>query len=448
MIDVLALAQSGPGLLLLGLSAFCDTLIGVGFFVFAEPAFIAGGAAWAAHGAIGPAIIVLLCAWLGDLTSFGIGRLCGKRLSLRFLKPLTRRRAWRMAQEALARKGALFIVISRLLGPVAWVTPFLAGTLSMPFARFAPAAALGTVIGVGQFLVLGALGTRLLPYLLPFLRAHFWTALLGAALVGLVIVIWRRSRAGVTSRLLKVLAGAAALFLSSNIAYFFVLDTHSRAAALPPFKAEFCALTDIPMLAYPGATDLHLPQPVNILLIGDGSGADLMEELNWHRNLTFSRDRISILGFVRLLLANTPPVSELTFLDRPANSAFQMPGNLKSREHIRWWDMGAHLSFGAISRDDELAIKYYRHLPVLLHDIDPKVDQSRDMLAAQIAMSERFAVFGFAKLGQALPEGEFADFETDGRVLVVLKKGAELTAKALACLGLRQVPTGGQLTGL
>lgn len=448
MNELLTAANSAPGYVLLGLVAFCDTLIGVGFFVFGEVAFLAAGASWAATGQIWPALIVLCCAWAGDIASYAIGRHYGARLSLRYLTRLKRRRAWRRAQRALHRRGAVFVVLSRLLGPTAWVTPFLAGSVSMKASHFVPAAALGVMLGVGQFIVLGAVGLKGLSHVTLFLTDHMWAIGLVALLLISSIYIWRRSEAARPIRIFMVTTVAAALFLISNLTYFFVLNVHSAPTTPPPVLGTACNISQQSLLVHPGPTKLHLPQPVNVVLLSDATGAALMADLGWHQNLTFAQNQITFAGFIRLLAQNTPPVSELLLSGHPADSAFQMAGTLKTREHIRWWEFGDGISLGAISRDDELAIKYYQHMPVLLHDIDPLVDNSRDLLAGQVATSRQFEVIGYAGLGQSVPEGVRADFETDGQVLVVAQRGLEIAPDVMACLNITPATPKGTLTKL
>ncbi|MEO0637970.1 MAG: hypothetical protein AAFY73_15170, partial [Pseudomonadota bacterium] len=66
--------------------------------------------------------------------------------------------------------------------------------------------------------------------------------------------------------------------------------------------------------------------------------------------------------------------------------------------------------------------------------IDPKVDLSRDLLAAQAADSGRYNVVGLAKIAQPIGEDEFGDFETDGGVLVLTDKGHDLPGRIRECL--------------
>lgn len=437
MLDLLTSLNSAPGLGLLALIAFCDTLIGVGFFVFGELAFLAAGAAFAATGTIWPAFIVLVSAWAGDMASYLIGSRFGARLSLRYLGMLRRRRAWRRAKSALQSKGAGFVVLSRLLGPVAWVTPFMAGTMGMGQTRFAAAAALGVLLGVGQFLVYGAVGSEMLGHVLPFLTNHLGAIALFASMILAGLIVWRRSESAVWIRALKAALVASLLFLASNLAYFFVFDSHRLPAEPKAPLAGLCHAADAPFLVHPGGTALHRPQPVNVMLISAQSGADLMADLGWHRNMTYSRDEIGFGTYLRLLAQRTPPVSELYLAGHPADSAFQMQGTLTEREHIRWWSMGGGVQFGALSRDQALAIKYYRHLPVLLHDIDRAVDRSRDLLAEQVARSARFEVAGLAPIAAPVALDQGAEFHTDGKVLVLIEKGYSLPPDLRACLGLQ-----------
>ena len=432
--DPIAGLETVAGLALLALVAFCDTLIGIGFFVFGELAFLAAGTAFAANGAIAPVMTVFVFAWLGDLTSYGLGRMYGPRLALRFMMKRKNRVAWRAAKTTLARHGLPFVVLSRLLGPVAWITPFLAGALGMRAQGFAPAAAFGVALGAGQFVLLGAVGYSALDYVLPFVMPHLFAIFLLAAMLLTGIWLWYRSTRPYLHRLTTVTVAASAIFVAVNFSYFFVLDMHPAPTGPRPNIVDVCQIADTSLIVRPGQSSLHLPQPVNVLLFSKNSGAELMTHLGWLRNQTYSHDRISFSNFLDLLLRKTPPMSELYLDDHPADSAFQMPGTIKTREHIRWWAVGAGLHFGALSKTDEIAIKYYGRLPAILHDIDPRVDLSRDMLAVQTEGSIRYDVVGIAAIAQPVQEGAVSDFETDGGVLVLTDHGYRLPAGIRECL--------------
>ncbi|NRB00706.1 MAG: LssY C-terminal domain-containing protein [Rhodobacteraceae bacterium] len=434
MDNLLASLDSALGLLLLAALAFGDTLIGVGFFIFGEVAFLAAGAAITTNALYLPAIVVLVAAWAGDVTSYAIGRKYGARMSTRYLKRLKRRQAWRRAQSELRKRGEVFVVVSRFLGPVAWVTPFLAGTLGMPPRRFVPAAALGVLLGVGQFLVYGAIGGHLIGSFLPFVMDHLAVIALVASMLISSIYVWRRSERATWVKALKAVTMASAVFLTSNLIYFFVLNSHTVPDAPRTTFDTVCHAADGPFVVGAGQTSLHLPQPVNVILISDAPGSALMDDLGWHRNKTFTHNDISFTNYLSLLLQSTPPVSELYLDGIPADSAHQLPGTIKVREHIRWWDMGAGVHFGAISKTDEIAIKYYSHLPVLLHDIDPQVDASRALLAEQLASMPDYQVLGHASLAPPVSDDVVADYETDGDILVLAESSATMPANLLDCL--------------
>lgn len=441
MTALLEAATSPLGALLMAALAFGDTLIGVGFFVFGEVAFLTAGALWAQQGLLWPALLVVVAAWLGDVVSYALGRRFGPRLSLRLLHRLNRRRHWRRAALALQHRGGGFVILSRLLGPTAWVTPFVAGTLGLAPRVFLPAAGVGVLLGVGQFVIYGALGLEVLSWVGPLLQPHLWAIALITGLLTNVYLVLRNSAGSLPWRGAKALLVAGLLFASSNVAYFFVLNPHGPAPAAAAPAGSVCALAEASFTVSPGPTALHLPQPVNVIVLSEAPVAsaveDAMTQLGWQRNQTFSHDQISFGLYLRQLLSRTPPVSEMYLNARPADSAYQLPGTLKTREHIRWWHQEAGLSLGAISRDDEIAVKYYKHLPVLLHDIDPHVDRSRALLAAQVGSHVAFEVAGYAALGQRVGDDDLGDYQTDGLVLVLTTPDRTLSAHERACLRLQ-----------
>ena len=83
---------------------------------------------------------------------------------------------------------------------------------------------------------------------------------------------------------------AGTVFLASNLLYFFVLNSHPAPSAGRIQFQSVCDATSGPLLVETGDTSLHLPHPVNVILIAETSGADLMNALGWHQNLTFLDD--------------------------------------------------------------------------------------------------------------------------------------------------------------
>lgn len=429
----------------LALIAFLDTLIGVGFFVFGEFAFVSAGAVYARTGEVGIIALVLLAGWAGDLTSFALGRRLGIKIAPRVLRPLKRRRQWRKARRLLAHHGSGFVIASRLMGPVAWITPFLAGTLGMSPVRFAIASLPAVMIGGGQFVLLGYVGLNAAsywPFVLQFLTDHFGFVLLSAAICAGTVVTWYACGGNKLRRLVCSALTAVLIFLGTNLYYFFGSDAHAAPSGPATVSKEIngiCDLRAIGLLAAPGETGLHLPQPINVVLLSATSPEQLMSDLGWQRNMTFSQNRVGLRTYAELLWKQRPPVSELYLNGQPARSAFQLPGTLTERVHIRWWAVGRHndqsVYLGAISRDEELAIKYYRAIPALLHDIDPEVDKARDLLMKQVQMGSKAQVQGLLPLQQPVDDGMESDYQTDGRVLLLADLEVRESSTELNCLG-------------
>ena len=83
------------------------------------------------------------------------------------------------------------------MGPVAWITPTLAGSLDISWLRFSIGSFLGVLIGVGQFVLYGwllAAGSGLIGFDLGrFVMTHAASILIGTSALGLVsMLIWRR----------------------------------------------------------------------------------------------------------------------------------------------------------------------------------------------------------------------------------------------------------------
>lgn len=197
--DMTSLAETAPDawlLLILFGGAFLDALPGPCLFILGEPFFLMAGHLLHETGSVWPAISVLVGALLADQTGFWIGQRAATPLKRLVLARSGRRRAYRRARQGLQSRLILFVAVSRLLGPVAWITPTLAGSLDVSWLRFSLGSVLGVVIGVGQFILYGwllAAGVALAGGDLGhWVQAHALYLLIGANLLGLAgIWLWR-----------------------------------------------------------------------------------------------------------------------------------------------------------------------------------------------------------------------------------------------------------------
>jgi len=170
------------------------------FFLPGDPLLFICGAFCASH-AIELWVtlpLLWLAAWLGSLTSYGLGRWLGRELHVRDYRWLDRH-ALAQAQRFYARYGELTFLFSLYVAVVRTFAPLLGGAAGMGGARFALASLAGALLWVGGLLLAGYyLGN------IPLVREH----LQGLVLFGLALGLgglaaqtgWRRWQAARAKR--------------------------------------------------------------------------------------------------------------------------------------------------------------------------------------------------------------------------------------------------------
>ncbi len=151
------------------------------FFLPSNPLLFVCGAAWAAAGLNILLLLplLILAAFLGNLTGYWLGGTIGQKFFVDYLK-------W-PNQASLDKTHAFFekngekgFLISLFLPVIRTLAPFLAGVTSMNYAKFVRATALGSVIWVLVCVLAGYFFGNI-----PFIKNH-----LGAVTVlGLALVI-------------------------------------------------------------------------------------------------------------------------------------------------------------------------------------------------------------------------------------------------------------------
>jgi len=112
--------------------------------------------------------IVVAMAWasavLGDSTGYIIGRIGGRAAIARFGPRigLTEERVDRLTGQ-VRRHGFVMVLLARFIWGLRQLNGVLAGSLSMPFARFFPANALGAALWVIAWVTVGHFVATLLP---------------------------------------------------------------------------------------------------------------------------------------------------------------------------------------------------------------------------------------------------------------------------------------------
>ncbi len=180
--------------LLVGFFAFAETGAFIGLLVPGETVMILGGAV-AGQGATNVYIVIgiaWLMAFLGDSTSFFIGRRLGRDF-LRRNGPRFGVGDDRLDQidDYFSRHGGKTIFIGRFVGFVRAFAPFVAGSSGMAYRGFVPYSILGTGLWVSSAVLLGYLFSRSIDTVLTY--AGKGAFVLGAFIVVVVgIVALRR----------------------------------------------------------------------------------------------------------------------------------------------------------------------------------------------------------------------------------------------------------------
>ena len=156
------------------------------FFLPSNPLLFVCGAAWAAAGLniwwLLP--VLMIAAFLGNLTGYWLGGTVGQKFFVEYLK-------W-PNQSALDKTHAFFekngeksFLISLFLPVIRTLAPFLAGVTKMNFIKFARATALGSVIWVLVCVLAGYFFGNI-----PVVRTHLGLiTVLGLALVIAVVLL-------------------------------------------------------------------------------------------------------------------------------------------------------------------------------------------------------------------------------------------------------------------
>ncbi len=416
------------------IGALLDALIGPNLFVPGEPFLIAAG--FQLHQGIWVGVVaVVMGGLLGDQLSYFIGRRFGRNAQRRLIKwqPKTRRPIAR-CRLLLQRKGNAVLMFARLLGPVAWIVPFIAGVNQISWCRFSVFATIGLFLGVGQFVLWGYLlsyGLEAFPWfndVKVFVIEHkqfiitFFTVIV--ILATAYKYQWKNSR---QKSIVVILC--AVIYLNYSHFFWVADDVSEDPITAPLYFDEQQASFKV----FPGVSSIFDAQAVNIALIGYHPKS-VMTQLGWIENKTFSRDDIEFLDYLALLKNKTPPVSDLFWNGRIQDMAFQLPGDLLKRSHVRWWDAGKNkhgeqVWLGALSYDDGLTITAYRGIVTLLHSVDPNVDEERERFKQSIDTQElSLKTLNMSYLEPIIKDEEH-DYYSDGKVLVIRPSESLLVAK-------------------
>ncbi len=179
--------------LIVGVFAFAETGAFVGLVVPGETVMLLGGAV-AGQGAIDIYLLIAIAwfsAWLGDTTSFFIGRRLGREFVLthgpRFGIGHER---FEKVEDYFSRHGGKTIFIGRFISLVRAFAPFIAGSSGMRYRAFVPYSVLGTGLWASAHILVGYFFSRSIESAAKYAgRGAFVLASTIVVIVGIVVAV-------------------------------------------------------------------------------------------------------------------------------------------------------------------------------------------------------------------------------------------------------------------
>ncbi|MGX9458489.1 LssY C-terminal domain-containing protein [Photobacterium damselae subsp. damselae] len=407
------------------IGALCDALIGPNIIFVGEPFLLAAGYQLYSGAYIG-VIAVFLGGWLGDQLSYLIGRKGGSKLQKKLIQRFPKiRRPVAKCRLLLQKRGGVIIAVARLLGPVAWVMPFIAGMQKVSWQRFSLYSVIGLLLGIGQFVFLGyilAAGASQYPDLLmikAFLFEHYEVIALLLLVILLFIVDYKYQFKRLWLKAVLVILCSLGYINFSH--FFWNSDDFNENTVYTTQRVD---LNSLEFKAYPGKPIFTDAQAINLIFIGNNPH-DLMDELGWIQNETFSRNEIELFDYINLLRQKTPPISDLFWQGIPQHLAYQKAGSLLKRSHVRWWKVGFDsvsqkpIWGGAISYDDGIKLTWHSGILTVLHSISAFVDEERDLFKNSINNLSSTWYGSVKMLAKPIYSMVKHDYITDGGVLVI-----------------------------
>ena len=149
--------------LLVGVFAFAETGAFVGLVVPGETVMLLGGAV-AGQGAIDIYLLIAVAwfsAWLGDTTSFFLGRKLGRNFVLDHGPRVgISHERFEKVEDYFGRHGGKTIFIGRFISLVRAFAPFIAGSSGMRYRAFVPYSILGTGLWASAHILVGYFFSR------------------------------------------------------------------------------------------------------------------------------------------------------------------------------------------------------------------------------------------------------------------------------------------------
>jgi membrane protein DedA with SNARE-associated domain/membrane-associated phospholipid phosphatase len=286
--------------LAVGILAFLETGAFIGLVAPGETTVIVGGLV-AGQGQISLMVliaIVWVCAVLGDVTSYTLGRKLGRDFMVRHgaRVKITEERL-EQVEAFFERRGGMTILIGRFIGLVRAIAPFIAGASRMPLRKFLPYDVLGAGLWATTFCVLGYVFWRSFDQLTSWVSRGLFAFGLAVALIAAVVFLVRlqrspelqaRTKAWIREQLEKPLLRPAAPYLRAG--WHRIVRPVARVSHAParfvwnrftPGELGLEVTTLLALVAVGSFTFFLLGSELDerTLLVGDRVAADLSDRL-------------------------------------------------------------------------------------------------------------------------------------------------------------------------
>jgi undecaprenyl-diphosphatase len=183
--------------LLVGVFAFAETGAFVGLVVPGETVMLLGGAV-AGQGAIDIYLLIAIAwfsAWLGDTTSFFIGRRLGREFVLRHGPRFgIGHERFERVEDYFSRHGGKTIFIGRFISLVRAFAPFVAGSSGMRYRAFVPYSILGTGLWASAHILVGYFFSRSIESAAKYAGRGAFVLASSIVVVVAVVMVVRRFR--------------------------------------------------------------------------------------------------------------------------------------------------------------------------------------------------------------------------------------------------------------
>jgi membrane protein DedA with SNARE-associated domain/membrane-associated phospholipid phosphatase len=178
--------------LLVGFFAFAETGAFVGLVVPGETVMLLGGAV-AGQGAIDIYLLIAIAwfsAWLGDTTSFFLGRRLGRDFVLNHGPRVgISHERFEKVEDYFSRHGGKTIFVGRFISLIRAFAPFIAGSSGMSYRAFVPFSVLGTGLWASAHIMVGYLFSRSIETAGEYAaKGAFLLGLLIAVVVGTIVL--------------------------------------------------------------------------------------------------------------------------------------------------------------------------------------------------------------------------------------------------------------------